>query len=89
MKLQPAGKNTLPIEVLNISSHGFWIFINHQEYFLSFAHFPWFTKASIEDILNVELLNNGHVFWPNLDIDLNIDIIEHPEKYPLIDKHEE
>ncbi|MFA6036909.1 MAG: DUF2442 domain-containing protein [Legionellales bacterium] len=86
MKLKKAGTDTSPIEVVNISSHGFWIFLNHQEYFLSFNDFPWFTKANIEDILCVELLENNHIFWPNLDVDLNIDMIEHPEKYPFISK---
>lgn len=86
MRSMLAGKNTLQIEVANISSHGFWLFLNGEEYFLNFSDFPWFAKANIEDITNVEILKNDHIFWPNLDIDLKLDIILHPEQYPLIAK---
>ncbi len=86
MQLKPAGKNTSQIEVLNISLHGFWLLINDEEYLLPFSDFPWFSQAKIEDILNVELIQGEHIFWPNLDIDLNVDMIKHPDKYPLIAK---
>ena len=84
MKSKVAGKSISKPEVLNISKHGFWLFLNGNEYFLPFKKFPWFKKASIYSILNVELPNDNHLYWPDLDIDLEVDSIESPEKYPLI-----
>ena len=78
------GKNIL--EVTNISEFGFWILWNEREYFLSFEHFPWFKDARVKDIVSVQLESASHLYWPNLDIDLSLDILEHPEMFPLISK---
>jgi hypothetical protein len=72
--------------VTNVSLHGFWILIDDKEVFLPFVSFPWFKKAKLDDLFNVELLNRNHLFWPSLDVDLTLDIIENPEKYPMIYK---
>jgi len=40
-------------------------------------------KASIQ---NVKLLHGFHLYWPKLDVDLEIDNLENPEKYPLKSK---
>jgi len=46
-------------------------------------YFPWFKDAPIGKILNIEEPTDGHFYWPGLDIDLSLEIIEHPEKFPL------
>ena len=84
MKSKIVGKNTSQVEVLNISKHGFWLLVHHTEYFLPFSTFPWFRNANIASILNVELAHPHHLYWPDLDVDLEIESIESPEKYPLI-----
>jgi hypothetical protein len=33
--------------------------------------------------LNVRLLNRVHLHWPDLDIDLEVQSLEHPDQYPL------
>jgi hypothetical protein len=86
MKLQKHGLNTLTVEVTNISAHGFWILLNENEYFLSYSNFPWFKKATIDEICNVQLLNEQHLFWEKLDIDLEFSSITNPDHYPLIYK---
>jgi hypothetical protein len=45
--------------------------------------FPWFREATIREITNVQLPSPHHLYWPDLDIDLAVESIEHPEKYPL------
>jgi hypothetical protein len=80
------GKNTSKPEVANVSEHGFWILVDGREYFLPFEKFPWFRKATIEQISKIELLHAGHLYWPQLDVDLSLNIIEHPEKYQLVAK---
>ncbi|REJ74842.1 MAG: DUF2442 domain-containing protein [Acidobacteria bacterium] len=78
------GTSTFQIEVTNISGHGFWILVSEGEFFLPFDEFPWFRDASVAAIANVEMPHPGHLFWPSLDIDLSLDSIRHPEKYPLV-----
>jgi hypothetical protein len=83
-KLEMHGSNTLEIEVTNISIHGFWLLISGKEFFLPFEKFPWFKSSSIDEIHHIQLLHNTHLYWPSLDIDLDIDSIEDTDKYPLI-----
>ena len=72
------------VEVTNISQHGIWLFIRDTEYFLPFDEYPWFKDARVGDIMEVELLNDHHIRWENLDVDLDIESLVDPEKYPLI-----
>jgi hypothetical protein len=39
--------------------------------------------ASVKKISHVEKASDNHLYWPDLDVDLTIDMIESPEKYPL------
>ena len=84
MKSVAPGPSTSPVEVTNVSTHGFWLFIGEREVFVSFRDFPWFKEASIGAITQVELPSPHHLYWPELDVDLAVESIEHPEKYPLI-----
>ena len=80
------GRRTSPVEVTNVSVHGFWLFLADRELFVPFAQFPWFRDAAIGAITNVQLPSPHHLYWPDLDIDLAVESIEHPEKYPLMSK---
>jgi len=86
MKLKTHGKNTSEVEVSHINAHGFWLCIKDKEYFLPYSDFPWFKEGKIKEILNVQLLHGYHLYWPELDIDLEIDSLENPQSYPLIYK---
>lgn len=70
-------------EVSNISPHGFWLLLDGEELFLPFEHFPWFREASIAAITNVERPSAQHLRWPDLDVDLAVESIRHPEAFPL------
>jgi len=50
---------------------------------MSYEDFPWFQNATIRDILTVEQPSQGHFYWPNLDVDLSIEIIQNPQHFPL------
>jgi hypothetical protein len=78
------GIETSEVEVTQIDMQGIWVLIGEKESFLPFEKFPWFRDASVGTIHNVELLNNNHLYWPDLDIDLAVESIEHPERFPLI-----
>ena len=86
MKSAAPGRSTSQIEVTNISPHGFWLFIDETELFVPFSDFPWFKEASMAQITRVELPSPHHLYWPDLDIDLAVDSIRHPEGYPLVSK---
>ena len=81
------GNNTSAIEVTNISAHGVWILAHDKELFMSYDDFPWFKDQTVKSILNVEEPSKGHFYWPDLDVDLSVDIIENPGQYPLKEKH--
>ena len=84
MKSAALGLNTSPAEVINISRHGFWLLLEKEELFLPFSDFPWFRDASVGKILNVELPSSNHLYWPELDVDLAVESIRHPDKFPLV-----
>ena len=57
--------------------------LDGRELFLPFEEFPWFRGATIEQIHDIERPHADHLRWPGLDVDLSVDSIEHPERYPL------
>lgn len=84
MKSATLGRSTSQVEVTNVSPHGFWLFVGDHELFVPFKEFPWFKEATIEEISHVELASSHHLYWPALDVDLAVDSLTHPERYPLI-----
>ena len=84
MRSDALGKPTSAVEVTNISTHGFWLLLADRELFVPFARFPWFKYAPVGAVLKVELPSPRHLYWPDLDIDLAVESIEHPERFPLI-----
>ena len=82
MKSLKHGKD-ISISVENITPFGIWVFVNGEEYFLSYEDYPYFKEQTLSSIQNVQLLHGYHLYWPDLDIDLEVNNIEHPEKYPL------
>lgn len=86
MKSQTLGTNTSPAEVTNISPHGIWLLTSEEELFLPFDEFPWFKDARLSEILHVEQPNPEHFHWPDLDVDLSLESIRQPDRYPLVSK---
>ena len=77
------GANISAVEVTNISAHGLWLLVHNKELFMSYEDFPWFKDQTVKSILNVEEQSPGHFYWPDRDVDLTEQIIEHPERFPL------
>jgi hypothetical protein len=86
----PSGKlgqrTSANAEVTNVSPNGIWLLVGDQEKFLSFETFPWFRDAAISAVMNVERPSVGHLYWPDLDVDLSEESIDNPEKFPLVSK---
>ena len=83
MNSEQLGKIASDVEVTNISTHGIWLLVGEREFFLFYEDFPWFKEVPIGNILRVEQPTPGHFYWPDLDVDLGIESIEHPERFPL------
>jgi hypothetical protein len=88
MKSEITGNATSGAEVLNVSPHGFWLLVQEREFFLDSDLFPWFRQATLDQLFAVELHHRDHLHWPRLEVDLDLDRIEHPERYPLVAKLE-
>ena len=86
MRSSAFGKNTLSAEVQNISRHGIWLLASGDEYFLPYKQYPWFKAAKLSEIYNVKLLYGMHLFWPDLDVDLELESLKTPDRYSLIYK---
>jgi len=86
MTFATPGTDTSAPEVTNISRHGLWVLVDEAELFLTFDEFPWFTRAPVAAILNVQRPAAHHLYWPDLDVDLTIDAIKNPQRYPMRSK---
>ncbi len=77
------GTTTSVAEVTHVSKHGFWVLLGAEELLVPFAEFPWFKRATIEQLTEVEWPSQNHLYWPQLDVDLSVESIRNPEAFPL------
>ena len=82
--IRAAWTKHLAAEVTNVSAHGFWVLLADEELFVPFTEFPWFQDASIRAITHMQWLSPNHLYWPDLDVDLAVDSIRHPDRFPLV-----
>jgi hypothetical protein len=78
------GDNIFPVEITHISSHGVWMLTDQEELFMSYQDFPWFKNQLVNAIIEVEEVSCGHFYWSKIDVDLTVEMIKHPEKFPLV-----
>jgi hypothetical protein len=83
MSLSTPGKPTSAIEITDIGAHGIRMLRADEELFLSYRDFPWFKNQSRQKIENVTEVSPEHFYWPEIDVDLCLDSIRHPDKFPL------
>jgi hypothetical protein len=86
MRSVQRGQDTSAVEVANVSPSGFWLLVGGHERFLSFKDFPWFREATIAELTHVLLPSPHHLYWPDLDVDLAVESLDHPERYPLVSR---
>ena len=80
-------ENDIPaVEMTSVSTHGFWLLLDSETLFLPFEDFPWFRNSTISQLSRVERPAPHHLYWPELDIDLAVESIRHPEAFPLVSK---
>ncbi len=77
------GANTfIKAQITSIESDGFWLLTGTGEYFVSFESYPDFQRATIEQIFHFEQTYDQY-HWPDLDIDIELEALIHPERFPL------
>lgn len=86
MKSASHGKRTSGVEVTNVTPNGVWLLVDEKELFAAFRDFPWFRDATIDQILQVKRPSPRHLHWPALDVDLAVESLEHPRRYPLVSR---
>ncbi|WP_243220543.1 DUF2442 domain-containing protein [Methylobacter sp. S3L5C] len=67
-----------------ISSHGIGLLTDQEELFMPYQDFPGFKNQPVNAIIEVEEISHGHFYWSKIDVDLTVEMIKHPEKFPLV-----
>jgi hypothetical protein len=86
MKSGRRGGGTSRVEVGNIAPDGFSLLIGRRRRFVRFDDFPWFRGASDAQIMKVTLPSPHHLYWPDLDVDLAVESLDRPARYPLVSR---
>ena len=86
MRSAALGRRTSRVELTNVSPNGLWLLLDGRELCVSFREFPWFADATIEQLAAVERPSRHHLHWPALDVDLAVESLEHPERFPLLSR---
>lgn len=74
------------VQVTRVSAHGFWLLLDDEELPVPLSKFPWFKKATVEQLLAVERPSEDHLYWPQLDMDLSVESLRHPDAFPLVSR---
>ena len=84
MKCSMPGTCTSAPELTHVYRHGMWLLLRDEELLLPFDKFPWFKKASIEQLEHIEWPSADHLYWPQIDVDLSVASIRNPIAFPLV-----
>ena len=77
---------TSKAEIVQVTPFGIWLAYEGREFFLDYDRYPWFKNATVDKIYHVEVPVAKHLYWPELDIDLELECLENPDRYPLVAK---
>ena len=66
---------------LGTTDEGMAVLVNGRDYFLRYADFPWFEYCGASELRDVTADRWG-VYWNTIGIDLPIEALESPERFP-------
>jgi hypothetical protein len=84
MNSSQPGTVTSTSEVTSVSEAGFSIRWEGRDLTVSFDQFPWFKSETNGVLSDFQEVSPGHFYWPQLDVDLTAEMIDHPELFPRI-----
>ena len=70
--------------VLMIDAQGMMLSVLGPDSFVSYSRVPRLRDARVSSALNVRMAGPNAIEWPELDVDLGIESLKHPERYPLV-----
>jgi hypothetical protein len=70
--------------IYKIAPDGFWLLVDDTEYFVPFDDYPVFRDATVAQIYAVQRPGPTQFHWPELDADIELEALEHPERFPLV-----
>jgi len=76
------GSSQINAQITSIEHDGFWLLIDDEEYFVAFEDYPDFHNATVAQIHNFQSSFDGF-HWPDLDIDIELDALKNPKRFPL------
>ena len=79
----PRGKHIAAPTIAELTEAGFWLVLDDRRIFVDFREFPWFRGRLREELESIERPFPDELRWPELDVDLAVDSLLHPERYPL------
>ncbi|HKL21498.1 MAG TPA: DUF2442 domain-containing protein [Tichowtungia sp.] len=71
------------ISVENITPFAVWVFDGKKEYAIPFSEFPCLGKVPVEELMHPTLTHGFHLRWENLDIDIDLNSLDHLEDFPI------
>jgi Protein of unknown function (DUF2442) len=80
------GPVTSAAEVTQVSRDGFWLLLDAEELLVPFEHFPWFKKATIEQLSDVQRPSPNRLYWPQLEAELSVESIRDAAAFPFVPK---
>lgn len=86
MKYSRRGKRTFPVEVRNVTARGFTLTLGDRDLAVAFKDVPWFRAFTVAELAEVVRPSIDHLRWPRFDIDLEVESLEHPDRYPLVER---
>ena len=78
------GASISAAEITVITDLGFWLLVDDREFFVPFADYPDFLQATIEQIYQFEAPSPTQFYWPALDVDIDLNALEDPQRFPLV-----
>ncbi|MDR1883825.1 MAG: DUF2442 domain-containing protein [Prevotella sp.] len=85
-KISKQNTERTSVSVRSILPDGIFISVYGKDYYLSFERLPWFKHAKVSEIINVSMMGKNAIRWEDLDVDLEIESLMYPERYPLVMK---
>lgn len=73
-------KNT---QFSGITPNGIWLLSNGKELFINFKDYPEFKDATVSQIQDFSTDISGNLHWKSIDVDIEIEALENPEKFPM------
>ncbi len=84
MSLKTNGTKQERVKVTGVGNKGVSLDIHGKEYHMSYKDFPWLGSLTAQELGNIYIRYEDEIYFPDLDIELGLEILENPKKYPLL-----